>query len=837
MPLAAFGQFDFGGGATDNSKPWDHFKLPKNTVKLDLGNASVDAVIALYEKVSGITIIKDPSLTGKMSITSAKPVNLATAFQILSTTLSLKGFNLEFQDSLLVIRSRNQAQPQRGFDSTIFPQGGPGGDNSQILKVYPITYANATQVARVINDVFAPSTGGGGGFNFGNFGGRGPGGGGPGGFNRFNGGPGGGFQGFQGFNRGAAGQETVKASSDDFSNSVIINGSQRIQDQVAAILKQIDKQTDQPQTSRVYRLTYGSATDVASVVQNVLVSNAPQGRGGQTNQNSDFGSRFQQAIRLGSSQAAFGQVATDARTNSLVVTATQDNQDIVARVIRELDTPVDVQTATFVFPLQNAKATDVSNLLLQAFGQRQGVTNNRTTSTSSTHVTTVPTSSGSSSSSTTRSGSPGGLGLTPDGQVVAANTGNIVSPQVNVADSTDGQNVPVQLQDPTAQAGELMTEIGVQGGFFGGGGGQRGGGGGFGGQSGSSSSQNSTTTIGRDSSGQLVNIRDLTGQVTAIPDPNTNSLIVVTTPDGAAIIKSVLAQLDKIPQQVVIQTMIIEASLDAADQLGMELSGVMNKVFGQTGSTATGTTNFGLANASPALTGFSGKLSAANLTAFVNALKTDTRYRVLSTPRIFTSNNVTAEINISQSIPYVLSSVLNPTTNTYTYNYAFLDVGIILTVTPQITSNGYVTMDVTQTANDLQGYTSFNAPIVNQRQATTTVSVKDNETVVIGGIIQHKVTSTVNKVPILGDIPILGNLFRSTNRDDNKTELLVFMTPQIINNDADALKNRDQAINQLGPDTKAAVKQSIKDGVLPVGNAPTDLPPNSVPAIPKQKGQ
>jgi general secretion pathway protein D len=83
-----------------------------------------------------------------------------------------------------------------------------------------------------------------------------------------------------------------------------------------------------------------------------------------------------------------------------------------------------------------------------------------------------------------------------------------------------------------------------------------------------------------------------------------------------------------------------------------------------------------------------------------------------------------------------------------TFNYAFLDVGIILTVTPRITQNGYVTMDVTQTANDFVRYTEFNAPVVNQREAQTTVSVKDGETVVIGGIIKNSISTTTNKLPV-----------------------------------------------------------------------------------------
>ncbi len=806
MPLAAWSQFDFGGGSSESSvKPWESFKLPKKMVKLSLANATADGVIALYEQISGISIVKDPNLNGKLPITSAKAVDLSTAFQILSTTLTLKGFDMTKEGNLLVIKQRPAGGNRpSGFPTGGFPIGGDTGNSSQQLKVYPISYANAAQVARVINDVYAAAPAGGftGQGNNNPFGGRGNRGGGGGiqlNLGAMAGGAGaGGFGGFGG--RGQ--QAQVKASSDDFSNSVIVNAPEREQLSVSEIIRKIDKQTDQPQSSRVYRLTYAAATDISSVVQNVLVSNAPAGKGGAGQQNIDPAQRFQQALRLGGAQASFGQVAADARTNSLVVTATPENQEVVSRVIRELDTPVETHTTTFVFPLENAKASDVASLLLSTFGQRQGVTSNRAT-TSTNHVTSI---SGGSTSSGTSSSRPTTLGQTANSDLVASIDG---LPQ-HAATAQDG-NIPVELQDPNATSGELLTSVGVTQGFGGGGfggGGQRGGfAGGFGGQTGTQNSQAGTQA--RDANGQLINIKDLTGQVTAIADPNTNSVIVVTSPDGADIIKRVLSQLDKIPTQVVIQTMIVEASLDASDKLGVEWKFINNGILRQSGSQGVGSTNFG-DQTTPAAQGLAYTLTSNNLDAYINALKTDTKFRVLSTPRIFTSNNVTAQINISQSIPYIVSSVQS-STGTFSYNYSFVDVGIILTVTPQITSNGYVTMDVTQTANTLQSYTSFNAPIVNQRQATTTVSVKNNETVILGGIIQHTVTATVNKVPILGDIPILGNLFRSASKDDNRTELLVFMTPRIVNNNQDAQKVRDETIDQMGPETKSMIQKSIKD--------------------------
>ena len=192
----------------------------------------------------------------------------------------------------------------------------------------------------------------------------------------------------------------------------------------------------------------------------------------------------------------------------------------------------------------------------------------------------------------------------------------------------------------------------------------------------------------------------------------------------------------------------------------------------------------------------------------MNALQTDTRFKVLDTPRIFTSNNVKAEINVSQKLPYITSQQTG-TTGGIISNYQFQDVGVVLTVTPRITSNGQVTMDVIQSADDLAGFTTYNAPIINHRQASTTVSVKDGETVILGGIIRNTLTQTDNKIPILGDIPLLGNLFRSHSKTAGQTELMVFLTPHIVHLNKDAQKLREDQSKQLSPQSQESLKKLI----------------------------
>jgi general secretion pathway protein D len=768
-------QFDFGGGATGPSEPWKQFKLNGSKIKLDFRNANVDSVIALYSKASGINIVKDPALTGPITVTSASAIPLDEAFQILSTVLSLKGYSMAKEGNLLVIRGRNT----RGGGGQNNQGGQPQPDwgrlaeemqrNRGELKVYPIKYANAAQVARVINEVFMTTQdpmqqimqqfmggsfgrgnqGNQGRFNFGNFG-RGN-----------QGRPGGGF---------AQGQ-VVRASSDDYSNSVIVNAPSGEQRNVENLIKQIDKETETPLQPKVFKLQYAIAADIAPAVQNVLTANAPKGRGGQGNQNIPIEQRFQQAFRFGNTQAAFGTVVSDPRTNSLIVTATEDNLKLVEGVIEELDVDIKYESTVFVFPLENARADQVSTLLNQAFGSRSGNQNRNTGNMGRTNNQNRNNQNRNNNRNNMGGGAGGGR-----------------------ASIEDPNTLELDLEDPEAEFGELATNIGVaQGGGFGI----------FGGQNRTAAPQ-----TGRNAQGQLVPVQDLSGQVSVIADQNTNSLIVVATPENADLIRGILGQLDRIPEQVMIETIIVEATLDSSSKLGVEWNLSNNKPFGNPGANDNTGTQFNLQNANPVLQGFRYTLTGGNLTAFINALKTDQKFKVLSTPRIFTSNNAEAQINISQRVPYVLSSREDVNGN-LTFTYAFEDVGIVLTVTPRITANGYVTMEINQTANDLQGFTDFNAPIINQRQADTTVSVKDGETIVLGGIIRGTVTTTTKKVPILGDIPLLGNLFKSTDRSNVQTELMVFLTPRVVRSEDEARKLRDENVKDLSKESQNNVNRVI----------------------------
>jgi general secretion pathway protein D len=459
-----------------------------------------------------------------------------------------------------------------------------------------------------------------------------------------------------------------------------------------------------------------------------------------------------------------------------------------------------------VYVFKNARADVVANLLNTSFG-------NRTTN------------------------GPVGGSLTSSGAS---------QPQVGLATSSStSSGSPLSLGTGTGIGGGGGG--GGAGGYGGGGAARTGGAGGasqYGGLA-TTSSQNNTATLGYDSEGHVTNIRSLYGEVLLVPNIDLNSVIVVCPPEDKSIVENILEQMDQIPKQVMIQTLIVETNLTKATQLGVEWSFANSNLLGIHNSSQGGGTNLGVrsgvaaGNGTTAAQGFTYSLSTPEFSAFLQALQTDTSLNVLSTPRIFTTNNATAEINISQSVPYETGVTQNGTGIAPTISYNYEDVGIVLTVTPRITDNGYVTMDISQTANDIASFDNAlnGAPIVNQREAQTTVSVKGGQTIVLGGLIQNSVNTTVNKVPVLGDIPLIGNLFKSTNKTHAKTELLVFMTPYVVSSPEDAVSLRTQTESEMSPDILKLIPTVTASSQAPVQLAkPAQAPPPSPQLDPPATG-
>ncbi len=301
----------------------------------------------------------------------------------------------------------------------------------------------------------------------------------------------------------------------------------------------------------------------------------------------------------------------------------------------------------------------------------------------------------------------------------------------------------------------------------------------------------------------------LEGAVTITADKATNSLIIVGSPGDYETVKDVIQKLDIRRRQVYVEAAIIEMSLAKSREIGFEFQSY-NRV--NSGSTsALGGTNFGnisslIANGPAGLTSLEGLTLAAvkgvftyngveylNVGALIHALQSDSDVNVLSTPNLLTTDNQKAEIMVGENVPFITGQTQNATTSSTAIltSVERKDVGVTLKLTPQITSDDNVRLDIYQEISaiiDSPSGLNVNTvgPSTSKRSASTTVVVKDRQTMVIGGLIKDNVTSSVFKVPFLGDIPVLGWLFKSKSTTVEKTNLMIFITPYIIKNESDA---------------------------------------------------
>jgi general secretion pathway protein D len=178
-----------------------------------------------------------------------------------------------------------------------------------------------------------------------------------------------------------------------------------------------------------------------------------------------------------------------------------------------------------------------------------------------------------------------------------------------------------------------------------------------------------------------------------------------------------------------------------------------------------------------------------SITAVLNAYKEDADVHIISTPQILTTDNQEAQIQVGQNVPYITSkNTTSGTQQDYT-NYEYKDVGVTLKITPQINWEGVVRMRIFTEIIKLKDPDAVtDTPTTLKRTADTTVIVQDQDTVVIGGIIGDDIQENIYKVPLLGDIPLFGWLFKSHSTSRERTNLYIFLTPRIIRNPLDAKK-------------------------------------------------
>lgn len=287
----------------------------------------------------------------------------------------------------------------------------------------------------------------------------------------------------------------------------------------------------------------------------------------------------------------------------------------------------------------------------------------------------------------------------------------------------------------------------------------------------------------------------MVGDAMISADPETRSLIIVTDEETNERIQQVISNLDRPKPQVLIKVVFVQVTHN--DDLDFGVEGQYNHNVSSAGvnGSATdpiagqGSSAFGLASQTSG--GFY-KIISDDLSLTLRAMATAGKTEILSRPSILARNSQQATIIVGQEVPFITNSRVTDngqTINTVTYQ----DIGIILRVTPFITSEGLVEMIVQPEISTLSDRTvpisdTVSSPVIDKRSADTVVVTQDGKTIVIGGLIDKQKTKQVRKVPLLGDIPVLGHLFKRTIQSDTKTELLIFLTPHVVQSPADMAK-------------------------------------------------
>lgn len=298
----------------------------------------------------------------------------------------------------------------------------------------------------------------------------------------------------------------------------------------------------------------------------------------------------------------------------------------------------------------------------------------------------------------------------------------------------------------------------------------------------------------------------LVGQVTTVADETTNTLMILTPERNFERVKSILDSLDTQQPQVLIRVLIAEVTID--DELDV---GVDGEVFNASGSLASMLTDF---NVAAAQDGFKAiVIDSDNFLVNVRLLQEVGKLEIVSRPYILASDNQESNILIGEEFPFVTNTRETDAGNTIN-TIEYRDIGLILNVTPQINPDNRVTLDVSQELSALTGRTvaiseQLDAEVIAKRLAETRIAIRNGQTAVIGGLMEDQYNLTEDKVPLLGDLPWVGVLFRRTQEVTSKTELLIFLTPEIID-DIDELESIGE---KLRSDTEI-VDDAVEPGTL-----------------------
>ena len=558
--------------------------------------------------------------------------------------------------------------------------------------------------------------------------------------------------------------------------------------------------------------------------------------------------------------------------NSLVITDYADNLQRLARIVAAMD--VSNASDVEVIPLKNAVAADLAPLVARLIDGGSAAAPAAAQGQSDTSFKTTLIAEPRSNALILRAANPARVAQ------VRALVDKLDQPPVPGSSAASGNIHVVYLKnaDATKLATTLRAAMSAMSATGGGSGAAAAGTSGSGGlatsaaSSSTASASNSSNSAGLGGSGGLgmgmgagggsssanSNQPSTGGQIQA--DPTTNSLIITAPEPQYRQLRAVIDKLDGRRAQVLVESLIVEVSASKLAQFGIQWQGTIGA--GNNGTVGVIGTNSGTAGAN--ILGATAAIASRNATtiatavgslggglnmalapringqyylgALANFLQNSGDANVLSTPNLMTLDNEEAKIVIGNNVPFVTGSYANTTGNNTVNPFSTVerkDVGLMLRVRPQINENGTVKLAIYQEVSKIDGNTlkDVNGPTTSKRSIESNVLVEDGSIIVLGGLLEDSYQQAEDKVPLMGDIPVLGNLFRSENRSRKKTNLMVFLRPVVVRDaaasDALMLDRYDaiRALQQVAQPAPSAVMGSVSGApVLPALRPETALP-------------
>jgi len=467
--------------------------------------------------------------------------------------------------------------------------------------------------------------------------------------------------------------------------------------------------------------------------------------------------------------ATGSHMATYQRTNSILITDTSSNIHHIAKIIQTLDTAGSKEQVTVIglkYASAQALSEQITRIMQKSRGSSSQIEHNRGTPQFQTDMKILPD-------------------IRTNSLIVVTNTQDSdaivrLAKQLDVERPIGANNVHViYLKNATAQeTAQSLNEA-------------------------------------------LANLRiagalETTQSINVAADEGTNALIITASAQDYELIAEITEKLDIIREQVLVEMLIMEVSEENLEEIGIDWATVDEAVSGSVRFFAA--TNFGprVDFASGDLEGLSVGAwkkagSTTSIGSMITALKKETGVNILSTPHIMTSNHQKASIIVGDNRPFVTESRITENTDLLTptviKTYEYKDVGISLQIVPHISQGGLVRLEIDSEFTKLVETTaSSDTPTTAKRQAQTVVSMDSGSTIVIGGLIRDDKTTVEKKVPLLGDLPILGGLFKYSKDELQKTNLLIFITPYVMTGQRDLENITEKKKDEMKPEIEELLK-------------------------------